>query len=621
MKIYTITHKEFIAPESSTYIPLHVGHIKYSDGTLPEGSEDFGYMGDDTGDNISSKNNLYSELTGLYWMWKNAPDCDYLGLVHYRRYFASDDGRLLTESDVRNLMKESDILIANHIEYDRSYEEEFAQYHHAGDLIKTGEAIKKLYPEYYDTFLSVIHGNKQYVFNMMITSRELLNAYAKWLFDICFELEKVIDVSGYDNYRARIYGFLSEELLFVWIKYNKLRYKELPVVYSQEKAETIEFKKNLRSMIKTEGFDKAYEYFLKVFNERPDLSLDDSDFTHELRVILYILEYADRYKGELDSRYFEDYFRRFKAIDSQLTELIQRDFNPGDEAEKYRSVLLGLNDKELDIICSRNAIFNNNREQIKKSMSDLFSEEYITFQVLYYDPSMLEAAKDSILNLKAVKLPVYNIELIDAFGDAGAEAFDNAVSDGLLTIRRIDDIDFDGLPALKNAALSLARHNRICQIEAGTVFDKGEIIDFINSRPLMKNEASDLLLRKGVFAAAVMIFDRRALNETGGFNERLKSAEDYELALRIADSDYRDFGIEFINCYEAEVPIYKESFECYAYCLSRYAAKLKNKGIFDEVFGSLYEQAKSYGIAEYFVECAEKLMPKGEAYKKIEGLN
>lgn len=54
-------------PKDSMYLPMQVGaSVKKADGkTL-----DLGYTKDDTGDNISEKNPLFCELTGLYWAWK-----------------------------------------------------------------------------------------------------------------------------------------------------------------------------------------------------------------------------------------------------------------------------------------------------------------------------------------------------------------------------------------------------------------------------------------------------------------------------------------------------------------------------------------------------------------------
>ena len=60
--IYVMTHKKFEMPQSPLFRPLHVGRAC---------GEDLGYPGDDTGENISAKNCYYSELTGLYWVWKN----------------------------------------------------------------------------------------------------------------------------------------------------------------------------------------------------------------------------------------------------------------------------------------------------------------------------------------------------------------------------------------------------------------------------------------------------------------------------------------------------------------------------------------------------------------------
>ena len=78
IKLIVATHKQFQMPkDDNLYLPIHVG---------AEGKASLGYTGDNTGENISTLNPYYCELTGLYWAWKNL-DCDYLGLVHYRRYF------------------------------------------------------------------------------------------------------------------------------------------------------------------------------------------------------------------------------------------------------------------------------------------------------------------------------------------------------------------------------------------------------------------------------------------------------------------------------------------------------------------------------------------------------
>ena len=57
-----------------------------------------------------------------------------------------------------------------------------------------------------------------------------MNRYCEWLFDILFELEKRIDVSGYDAYNARVFGFIGERLLDVWLETEGVHFCEMPVV-------------------------------------------------------------------------------------------------------------------------------------------------------------------------------------------------------------------------------------------------------------------------------------------------------------------------------------------------------------------------------------------------------
>ena len=90
IRIYAMTHKAFEVPEDPMYQPLHVGR---------EGKADLGYPGDNTGENISHLNCYYSELTGLYWLWKNCKDLDYVGTCHYRRFLLNRHDLMFTKAE------------------------------------------------------------------------------------------------------------------------------------------------------------------------------------------------------------------------------------------------------------------------------------------------------------------------------------------------------------------------------------------------------------------------------------------------------------------------------------------------------------------------------------------
>ena len=52
-----------------------------------------GMYQDNQGENISSKNKSYCELTTQYWAWKNM-QADYYGFCHYRRFFSFNEKKL-----------------------------------------------------------------------------------------------------------------------------------------------------------------------------------------------------------------------------------------------------------------------------------------------------------------------------------------------------------------------------------------------------------------------------------------------------------------------------------------------------------------------------------------------
>lgn len=278
--IFTITHVPFTPPKDPVYVPLQVGRALH---------DDYGYQGDDTGDNISAKNPYYSELTGLYWIWKNAATADYLGLCHYRRYFLNSSGGLMTASDYMDLFSQYDVIIAKPAFGAYDYRTVYGRSHDIHNLDLTGEVIQELYPAYYETFQTVTNGHHCYAGNLFAAPRALFSAYCEWLFNIFFALEKRIDVSNYDDYHKRVFGFLSEQLLMVWIKYNQLSWYEAPYSLNQEKAETILLKKNIRHYLKASNLSDAYQCLCNTLEKRPDLLLEMSDFGQELQTIEHIL--------------------------------------------------------------------------------------------------------------------------------------------------------------------------------------------------------------------------------------------------------------------------------------------------------------------------------------------
>ena len=65
---------------------------------------------------------------------------------------------------------------------------------------------------------------------MFICKKEIIDQYFEWLFSILGELENIVDISEYDQYQKRIYGFLSERLFNVWLDNQKYNIKEIDVI-------------------------------------------------------------------------------------------------------------------------------------------------------------------------------------------------------------------------------------------------------------------------------------------------------------------------------------------------------------------------------------------------------
>ena len=256
IKVIVATHKKYQMPTDEMYLPVQVG---------AEEKEDLGYIKDNEGENISTKNPSFCELTGLYWAWKNLK-ADYIGLVHYMRYYflkkkhykteKEKFENVLTLNEADKLLDEADIILPKKRKY--YIENLYSHYKHTmyvEPLDETRKIIEEKYPEYLGEFDKLHNRTSAHMFNMFIMKKNILDGYCKWLYNILFELEKRLGQTSYDQFHARFYGRISELLLDVYIETNKLQYKEIPVMDMQN----INWWKKGKSFLKAKFFGKKYE--------------------------------------------------------------------------------------------------------------------------------------------------------------------------------------------------------------------------------------------------------------------------------------------------------------------------------------------------------------------------
>ena len=248
IKIIVCCHKDDIKASSEVFMPLHVGKA-ISD-------IDLGIACDNTGDNISSQNPFFCELTGLYWVWKNLRDVDYIGFCHYRRYFDFHHlGRygfpittfpiqdfyntdLTISQDVLKWLDDGYMILPARWNLRCSVYLDYCEHHNSSDFRILGDIIKEMSPDRYEkAFMSsMVNSNHLAPLNMFIMSKEQLDGYCSWLFPILFETEKRIDITNYDVIQKRLLGYMSERMLNIYISAEKIRYKQLPVLkFSDEK--------------------------------------------------------------------------------------------------------------------------------------------------------------------------------------------------------------------------------------------------------------------------------------------------------------------------------------------------------------------------------------------------
>lgn len=176
------------------------------------------------GENISEKNVNYSELTALYWMWKNRlvqkagrGKDEYYGLAHYRRILdlSEDDILRLVDNDV-------DVILPYPMPYKPNIEAHHERYLAERDWEALLTALEQLQPGYAGRMPEILGQTYLYNYNIILARKEVLADYCEWLFPILKRTEELSIPKGRER-KDRYIGYMGETLETLYFMVNKER--------------------------------------------------------------------------------------------------------------------------------------------------------------------------------------------------------------------------------------------------------------------------------------------------------------------------------------------------------------------------------------------------------------
>lgn len=251
LKILVCYHKPYTMPPNDDRIllPIHVGKALTDTDLHIQGDNQ---LNGRPCDNISDKNPSYCELTAIYWAWKNLrklyPDVKYVGLFHYRRFFAFNESKAfydfvsknedaipdykLNPEEIISILNSGHVIVPTKRIFPHPVYVEYSVNLVSEDYRSLKKVIDEKFHDYYSDFMRIMeYSNTTLSYNMFIMNWEDFEEYCEWLFSVLAEVEPLIPYQHYNTYQKRVFGFMAERLLDVWLSKNHKRLKFFDVYY------------------------------------------------------------------------------------------------------------------------------------------------------------------------------------------------------------------------------------------------------------------------------------------------------------------------------------------------------------------------------------------------------
>lgn len=221
---------------------------------------DLDMIADNTGDNISKDNLYWSEITGLYWAWKNIEKSKYVGLCSYRRFFNFKEGVRPVEicsiekakaaiseinyEQLDEIFKKSDVILPVPYTYPWSISRVCSKNYRNEDYDILEAYIKSQEPDYHKDYLEVMRNTNEAIgHNMFIMRWSDFQDYCGWVFGILGGISKEIDPRLYPIHQSRVFGYMHELLLAVYVRNKQLNVHRSQILWVNDEIQECRFNK------------------------------------------------------------------------------------------------------------------------------------------------------------------------------------------------------------------------------------------------------------------------------------------------------------------------------------------------------------------------------------------
>ena len=118
--------------------------------------------------------------------------------------------------------------------YCRTVKEDLLHYCYEKDIDIMTNVIYEFYHEYKNAYDKVMDSRNISYCNMLIAKKDVFDAYCQWLFSVLAHCEERCEISNYDIQHKRLFGYLAEVLLNVYIEKHELAYMHARNVFVAE---------------------------------------------------------------------------------------------------------------------------------------------------------------------------------------------------------------------------------------------------------------------------------------------------------------------------------------------------------------------------------------------------